>query len=554
MTSRSVQAGRNAIIGSLIVLAILMLVNYVSAGLFARLDLTENKEYTVSQSTKDVLGRMDDLVTVRAYFSRDLPSYLATLNRDVRDLLNEFRAFSGGNLLVEFQDPSTDPELENKVRRLGIPQVQLDVIEADSRELRNAWLGMAVSFEDRTEIIPVVSSVETLEYDLTAAILKVRQTEDKVLGFLTGHLEPDLFTELESTRQILERQYIVRQVDLDQGRRGIPEDINTLIIAGSTGINDREKYLIDQFIMNGGKLVLLEDAIHLMSGQLSARQVRSGLENLMPHYGLKVSEDLVLDALAEQAGFSSGFMRFMVRYPYWPKISSISKGFNTEHPIVARLEALTLPWVSPIEESELKPETVEFIPLASTSERSWTISGPFDLNPQQQFAPPGEMRPHVVAAALTGTFTSYFADREIPEAPADTTEALTPETEDETADEDKLAESLAETQIVVVGTSHFIRENFLQQFPTNLTFLQNVIDWMTLGDELIDIRSRTVSDRPLKPEVLADEAEGTRNAIKFLGIFGMPIVLGIVGVARWMARRREKRAFEEGLHHVGETD
>lgn len=546
MASRSIQAGRNAAIGSVIVLVILMLVNYVSARNFTRVDLTENKEYTISPATRDVLERMDDLVNIDVYFSRELPSYLASLKRDVRDLLNEFRAYAGTELIVEWQDPSTDPELEGKVRRLGIPQVQLDIIESDKREIQNAYLGMAVSFEDRTEVIPVLSSVETLEYELTAAILKVQQTEDITLGYLTGHQEPDLFSDLESTRQTLERQYVVRTVDLDSGRRSIPEDIDALIIAGPTGINEREKFEIDQFVMRGGKLIVLEDAIQLVGGALQARPIRSGLENLLPHYGVKVDEQLVLDPRCATAGFNSGFIRFMVPYFYWPRLTGQFGSFNPDNPVVSKLELVVMPWTSPMSESEQKPEGVEFIPLAYSSENSWGQSSPFNLNPQQQFTPPEETERHVVAAALVGVFDSYFADREVPGAPADTTQALTAEGEDE-EEAEKLTES-PETQIVVVGNSHLVQENFLAQFPPNLTFLLNAVDWVSLGNDLIAIRSRSVSDRPLDPEVLRDEAEGTRNAIKFLGIFGMPILLGAFGLSRVVSRRREKRVFEESLH------
>ncbi|MGD8394590.1 MAG: hypothetical protein PVF43_03825, partial [Candidatus Eiseniibacteriota bacterium] len=303
---------------------------------------------------------------------------------------------------------------------------------------------------------------------------------------------------------------------------------------------------IDQFVMRGGKLVVLEDAIQLMGGALQARQIRSGLESLLPHYGARIDETLVLEPppMCATAGFNSGFIRFMVPYPFWPRI--VPEGFNSENPVVSKLESLVLPWTSPISESDLRPETVEFVPLATTTERSWTQSGPYNLNPQQQFAPQGETSPHVVAAALVGSFTSYYADRDIPAAPADTTGALTATGTEEEGE--KLAESQVPSQIVVVGTSHMVRENFLQQFPANLTFLLNAVDWLTLGNELISIRSRSVSDRPLEPEILADEAEGTRNAIKFLGIFGMPIALGVFGVTRWMARRRAKRSFEEHLH------
>jgi ABC-type uncharacterized transport system involved in gliding motility auxiliary subunit len=191
----------------------------------------------------------------------------------------------------------------------------------------------------------------------------------------------------------------------------------------------------------------------------------------------------------------------------------------------------------------MKPEGVTFSPLASTSDQAWTMSGVFNLNPQQQFAPePDKVKSYAVAAALTGKFKSYFADKEVPAAPADTMPGATAPP----PDAPKINES-PETQILVVGSSHFLTTNFLTQYPANITFFQNVLDWMALGNDLIAIRSRSVSERPLKPEILKDEAAGKRDAIKYAGIFGMPILLTIFGVGQWMGRRRAKQAFETSL-------
>jgi ABC-type uncharacterized transport system involved in gliding motility auxiliary subunit len=136
----------------------------------------------------------------------------------------------------------------------------------------------------------------------------------------------------------------------------------------------------------------------------------------------------------------------------------------------------------------------------------------------------------------------------VPPVPADTTSAI-----QAPADEPKIAESPA-TQIILIGSSQIANNNFLSQFPANLTFMLNTIDWVALGNELIAIRSREVSDRPLNPEILKDEAEAKRNTIKFAGTFGMPILLTVYGMLRWLARRREKQAFEDSLQGAGQSE
>jgi gliding-associated putative ABC transporter substrate-binding component GldG len=537
MSSRSVRVGRNVTLASLLFLGILVLVNILVARNFFRVDLTENKEYTISDSTKKILGRMDDIVNVKVYFSRDLPSYLTTLPAEVQDMLEEFRAYAHGNLVVDFEDPAQDPEVENQVRRLGIPQIQLDVIQADSRSIQNAYLGLAALYEDRHEVIPVVYSTDNLEYELASSIVKVMEKERKVVGYMTGHEEPDLATTYEPVKQAIEKQYVLRPIDLQEGRSPIAEDVNVVILAGSITLSDREKYLVDQYLMRGGRLFVMEDAIQLVGGQLQARPIRSGMENLIPFYGARVEENLVLDrAACATAGFTSGFYRFMIPYPYWPSVKK--DRFSPDNPVVSKLEALVLPWTSSISESELKPAEVEFAKLAWTSNQAWEAVGSYNLAPQQQWPnEPDKFKTYTLATALTGQFKSYFADKDIPALPPDTTGVMAP------ADPPKLTES-SSTQIIVIGTSQLFAANFVGQFPGNITFLMNALDWMALGEDLIAIRSRSVTERPLKPELLKEEAEKKRSAIKFAGTFGMPILLTLYGMTLWTARRRQQQVFE----------
>ena len=186
--------------------------NLLSSRVFTRLDLTENREYTLSSSTKSILGRLDDVVNINVYFSKDLPTYFATLDRQVKDLLDEYKAHGAGRVQVEFIDPAEDPALEQSMQRLGIPKLQLTRYQKERAEVMNAYLGIAVQFEDQTEVIPVVQAAERLEYDVTAAIVKV-STEQKTVGIAVSGAGQD--TQVLS--QLLQQQYLTQVVDLSTG-------------------------------------------------------------------------------------------------------------------------------------------------------------------------------------------------------------------------------------------------------------------------------------------------------------------------------------------------
>lgn len=185
MRSRNYRSG--ALFEIIIVIAIIALVNLLSLRFFGRADLTDGNIFSVSESTRDVVRDLDDIVNIKVYFSKKLPPYLTTLTRQVRDVLDEYRAYAGGNLVVDFEDPAADPETEQRVRSLGVPPVQLNIIEKDKAEVLNAYLGIAILFEDRHEVIPIVQNAANLEYELTSAIVMVASKEQKTVGFLTGH-------------------------------------------------------------------------------------------------------------------------------------------------------------------------------------------------------------------------------------------------------------------------------------------------------------------------------------------------------------------------------
>jgi hypothetical protein len=172
--------------------------------------------------------------------------------------------------------------------------------------------------------------------------------------------------------------------------------------------------------------------------------------------------------------------------------------------------------------------------LAKSSPRATIQQGRFDLTPpnpfQQQMRPPeGGEQSYPLAVALVGRFKSYFAGKPVPLAPDDSTGA--------SAMGSAMAAESPETQIVVVGSSSFAYSNFIAMFPGNQEFLMNTIDWMTLGDRLIAIRSRGATDRPL-----GIASAGGKAAFKYLNTFGVALLVGVFGVIRFSVIRRRRQS------------
>jgi len=176
--------------------------------------------------------------------------------------------------------------------------------------------------------------------------------------------------------------------------------------------------------------------------------------------------------------------------------------------------------------------------LARTSPKAWTVSGRYDLNPQQSFVP-GAMSSQILAVTLSGRFQSYYQNHPVP--------AVTPPATGEPGSEQAgIAASLgaptlesSDTRLIVVGNALFATDGFLGQFPENSLFLLNSIDWMTIGDRLIAIRSRGATDRPLKPI-----SDATKSTVKLLVLLGTPLCVIGFGLVRFTLRRRAWSAQE----------
>ena len=536
MVNKQIKYGGNTLAFVAIIFGILVLINFLSTRRFIRADLTEDKRYTISNATKNVLDTLDDIVTITAYFSTN-PAEIAQIRRDVRDVLEEYNAFSK-KLQIDFVNPTDfDDGQKQELRFKGIPEVQINVVKKDKAEIANVYMGISIGYSGKDEILPVVRSTANLEYELTSTILKVTTKEAKTVGFLTGHGEFDINDQnYQQLRQLLDKnaqgQYNLTSVSLQDGK-AVDDTVATLVIAGVTQpLTEREKYEIDQFIMRGGRAVFLIDPIQLQPGTLQGAPLSTGLNDLLEHYGVKLGNNLLLDRrFHDTARFQQGFMTVIQPYPYFVKI--IKPNFSVENTITNQLEAVTLPWTSSLE--IMAKEGITATSLAKTSEFGQSIQGYYNLMPNSPI-PDADLQAYTVAAALEGKFKSFYANKEIPlvATDAESEESETAASAQDTEVRPTKTEG-EQTQIVVVGTTQFLT----QLRPDGVNFFLNTVDWLTLGDALIGIRSHAITDRPLR-----EVSEIEKNFIRYLCTIGIPLLVVIFGLLRYTLKQRAKRLVE----------
>lgn len=504
-----------------IMVAILGVVNFFSFRHFSRADFTGEGEYTLAPASRGLVSNLDDIVTVNAYFSRDLPPYLDNLKGKIRDLLDEYGAYGGKNFKVRFVVPEDDPAMEQKMRMMGIPRVQLNILEKDQFQATHVYMGLAVFYQNRKEVIPFIQEVEDLEYQLSSTILRVTRDDAPRVGMAygddAGSPAPEGSHRYSFVEEELRRQYDYSAYRFKEGLR-IPDDIGCLVVAGPSNLAEEDIYRLDQFVVKGGRLILLLDTIALPMGTLMPQKVDHGLGELLQKWGFEVPDEVVLDlSFNAPAHFSGGFLPFSIDYPYWPDVHP--EGFDPNQPIVSQLESLVMPWTSPVTVGE--GSGLEHIILAKTSPHSWTETGPFDFSPRRLSAyEHGDMGEKALVVMASGAFGSLYEESAIPEG----------------IDEEERGLFLREgpnTSVIIAGNSRFVEDNFLRQFPGNGLFLINAVDWMADSEELIGIRSRGSTDRPL-----LEMSEKARAGIRFVNTWAVALMVMLAGGLRFYMRRK----------------
>jgi ABC-type uncharacterized transport system involved in gliding motility auxiliary subunit len=377
----------------------------------------------------------------------------------------------------------------------------------DKAQVVNGYMGIAISYGGKTEVIPAVKKESTdLEYQLTTAIKKVITDNLGTVAFLTSHGSVGLEGISDAKTGIAEL-YQVEELDLKE-KKEVPANINTLIMVGpKEKFEDAELKALNEFLVSGGAMVVLLDGVKIEQG-LTAAKNETGLEKLFEKYGIKFNLDLVGDERNGIASFSQGFFTFQTNYPFWPKITSES--FDKNNSAVSGLENVIFPWASSIEPVEGKIDPAFVSRLAQTTANAWRLVDTFNITPNN-IAPTGELKMHTLALAVNGNLKSAYP-----------------------AKDKKEGEEFA-GRLAIVGDSDFLADNFVRGIPDNLVFFQNLVDSFSLGSDLISIRSKSISIGQIKE--LDDQQ---RLAIRYANVFGITVLVVAYGILRYYLRRRSR--------------
>jgi gliding-associated putative ABC transporter substrate-binding component GldG len=519
---------------------ILVVLNVLGTSVFFRLDLTGRRIYSLSQASREVVRGLEDRLTIKAYFSDDLPALYAANARYLRDKLADYRAWSRGMIHYEFTDPAGDEAVQQEAAQFGIQPVAVQVVERDKMEVKQIYMALAFIYEGRSETIPLVQEIDGLEYDITTTIRRVSMAELPVVAFLSGHGMATPEEGLSRWQEQLRQHYQVRTISLD-GYQTVPPDVATLVLAGPTsGLTAWERYAVDQFIMNGGKTAWLLDAVDADLQQAQegmASELDLGMDAWLAHYGIRVRPALVMDGEATMIRVSQRQGLFnlqtMVPYPFFPRISR----YDADNPLVKDLPPVSFFYVSPVETELAVPDSVKASvsdtinvwpfetpeltvqPIAFTSEGSSLQEGFFFIQPNAMMGRAGfQGGPYPVGAVVSGHFRSAFSSA--------------PSTPDTVVTAPQVTGPV-ENRLVVFGDATFVRDEYVGATEGNMQLMLNLVDWLGQDEALIGIRSKEIDYRPL-----AEVGDAARRVLKWVNILVPPILAVLAGLLWWRYRRR----------------
>lgn len=482
----------------------------------ARLDLTQQHLYTLSEGTRSVLRGLQDPVTLRLFYSRRLgaavPAYGSYAER-VRAMLDEYVALSGGKVRLEVFDPEPFSETEDRALAFGLQGVPVD------QSGEQIYFGLAgVNLLDDERTIPFFQSDRErfLEFDLTRLIYELSNPRRPVVGVMSTlplNGDPRMMMMMRNSPQaqpyaVMQtlRQFLtVQDVPLDAQR--IPDAVQVLMVVHPQNLSDPTQYAIDQFVMRGGKLIVFVDphsegqAMRPGPGGQPPSDTASSLDRLLNAWGVETPHDkVVLDLRGA----------WRVRANPTDRVQAVDfvAWFNMQGDSISESEVATaqLNQVTVASAGEIRRRdgaTVELIPLLRSSDRamlgavSLVRENPDPTRILAAFRPDGER--HVIAARLRGEFASAFPDG----APA------LPEGAQRPADfPAHRGRTEGPANIVVVADADILEDRFWvrvqdffgQQvatpFSDNGALVANLADTLSGGDALISLRSRGESLRP----------------------------------------------------------
>lgn len=558
---------------------IIVLLNVASQFAFARFDLTAEKRYTLDAGTRTMLEELKDVVYVQVYLDGDFPQGAGGFKRlrdETRILLDEFRAWGGDNIEFEFIDPNESADAKQRqalaaqLGERGLREFTVQVPAEDgSSSTIKIFPGALVTYNDRKTAVNLLStrrgatsdeqvnnSVQELEYEFSNAIRKLQSNRRPRVAFLQGHGELDSIYVADFVASLVE-YYDVEFVTLNnrlgalrdtmQKADQIRNKYDAVVIARpDTAYSDKEQFILDQFVMYGGRVLWMVDPVYTdldslaLTGNTYGLPNRLGLEDLLFRYGARLNTDLVQDLYCTPIAINvapPGTQPRLERRPwlFYPMLRP-----ESQHPIVRNLDAIRTTFISTVDTVETTAQIKKTILLTSSKE-SRTVNTPtrislamtrFEIDRRMLNKP---LLP--VAVLLEGQFDSYFKSKFLPDELKNSPLIGFKNQGRETrmiviGDGEIAANDVRQGQVLPLGYDRNSPQN--GALFANKEFLLNCMNYLLDGKELLSLRSREVKLRLLDRESIKLH----RKKWQFINVVVPVLLVALFGALRMILRKR----------------
>lgn len=555
-------------------LVIIIFLNVIGYFFFARIDLTQEKRYTLSESSKKLMSNLEDIVFIRCYLEGDIPSEYKKLRNETKEMLDQFRAYND-DIEYEFVDPNSFENAKDKnefYQRLfekGFSPLLTTSTNNNSQVQQYIFPYLEITYKGRTTIVPLISSkngfssdgivnasIENLEYNLYTAIRSVATQQRGKVAFLYGHGEwqvENIWDFISS----LNEYYTVDSISINEKLNALTERVydsvnpnivniknkfDCLVIAKPTSIfSYKDLYLIDQYIMHGGKVLWLVDPLLVSMDSLQTQANTfaisnfTGVDDILFRYGVKLNTNLVTDMQCAKIPIVTGQYQNntpqMTYYPwnFFPEISP-----NSNHIISDKISPVKMEFASSIDTTNSPAKKTV---LLSSSNRTRVLNSPVNVSlqmlKQKQDASLFNSGAKDVAILLEGEFSSAFKNRLTPEMELNSQMAYK-DFSDTTAmiiiaDGDVVRNDFMNGQLLPLGYDKYTRKMY-----GNKEFLVNCVNYLCGDEDLIPLRSREVIMRNLD---LA-KVEREKTAWQIVNVALPIVVIVLFGVLLAILRKK----------------
>ena len=548
---------------------------YVGSLKFERFDLTSEKRHTLTPTTIELMKSLDDVVYIKVFLAGDFPADYRRLQRSIKEKLDEMRAYAGDNIQYEFINPGSAPDKQSRDKMYaelvekGLTYSVLQIREPDGMTEKIIFPGALISYKDKevplqilknqeraTDAQLVNRTINNLEYSLVNAIYQVRKNEREKIAFIEGHGE---LTSLETgdLRRELSKFYSVDRIEIGgmldalskniagEGRR--QNRYAAIVIAKpDTAFSEKDKYLIDQFIMLGGRVLWLIDPMQVSMDSLLTSDVtmalpqNTNLDDMLFNYGVRLNRNLLLDRTCAPIALMTG-PRGNERQELLPWYFEPVLIPKSSHPIVANVDPIHAEFISSIDTVEAPGISKKVI--LTTSQYTRVLKSPVRVSFNIVSIDPnfGESNSpdQPVAVLLEGEFRSNFANRLAP--------AMLEESKFDFRENGEFTRQLViadgdiarnpvnadKTKFRELGFDPIVGKKVYG----NREFLVNAMNYL-LGDEsLINVRSRSVQVRKL------DEQRVSKQRYTWqVANIALPVIITMLfGLGQWWVRRKRYR-------------